>query len=74
MDFIGNQIYLYDFENYLLTIGRDELEPNSQYEIGAKMFAYLDYRYDDFFLSHMLILLFRYFVYNKETEVVSRNK
>ncbi|MBQ3047820.1 MAG: hypothetical protein IJD48_02270, partial [Clostridia bacterium] len=48
VSFLGNQIYLYDFENYLLNIGRDELKPNSQYEIGAKLFAYLDYKYGDF--------------------------
>ena len=48
VDLLGDKIYFYDFENYLLNIGRDELVGNSQYEVGAKFFAYLDYRYGDF--------------------------
>jgi len=45
---LASKIFLYDFENYILHLGRDELAANSQYEAGCKLFAYLDYKYGDF--------------------------
>ena len=41
-------MYFYDLETKLLKLERDELVANSQYEIGARFFSYLNYRYGDF--------------------------
>jgi hypothetical protein len=41
-------MYFYDFEKDLLDLRRDELVPNSQYEVGSRFFAYLHSRYKDF--------------------------
>ena len=48
IDILGDKIYLYDLESELLYFGRDEVAANSQYEIGARFFSYLDYRYGDY--------------------------
>lgn len=47
VSFLEDNIYFYDFETYLLYLERDELVINSQYEVGSRFFAYLDYRYGD---------------------------
>ena len=45
---LGDKMYLYDFEEKLLHLDRDELVGNSQYEVGSRFFSYLDHRYGDF--------------------------
>lgn len=48
VDQLGDKMYLYDFEEKLLHLERDELVANSQYEVGSRFFSYLDHRYGDF--------------------------
>ena len=45
---LGEAMYLYDFEEKLLHLERDELVLNSQYEVGSRFFSYLHHRYGDF--------------------------
>ena len=40
--------YLYDYEEKLLLLDRDEFVGNSQYEVGARIFSYFHHRYGDF--------------------------
>ena len=47
-DYFITDSYLYDVEDKLLKLARDEIKPNSQYEIGGRMFSYLHHRYGDF--------------------------
>ena len=47
-DSLSYQMYFYDFESKILNLKRDELSGNSQYEAGARFFAYLHHRYNDF--------------------------
>lgn len=48
INFLGERMYFYDFEEDLLEIKRDDIVPNSEYEIGSRFFAYLHNRYFDF--------------------------
>ncbi len=48
INFLKGRMYFYDFEKDLLDLKRDELVPNSQYEVGSRFFAYLHSRYKDF--------------------------
>ena len=48
VQFLGSDLYLYDFEKDVMFWERDEVVPNSQYEAGARFFAYLHKRYKDF--------------------------
>jgi len=45
---LADKMYHYDFEDRLLNLNRDEIVYNSQYEVGARFFSYLNYKYGDF--------------------------
>lgn len=48
LDGLHLEMYFYDFEDKILNLNRDELTGNSQYEAGARFFAYLHHRFGDF--------------------------
>jgi hypothetical protein len=48
LDGLHLKMYFYDFEDKILKLDRDELTFNSQYEAGARFFAYLHHRFGDF--------------------------
>lgn len=43
-----DEMHFHDFETVLLGLKGDELFSNSQYEVGARFYAYLNHRYGDF--------------------------
>ena len=45
---LKSTMHFYSFEDDLLNLSRDQYGANSQYEAGARFYAYLDYKYDDF--------------------------